>query len=166
MMHAISETLPLATTEFTNADLHSYGSQLRVIYSQVILSNSITSSNETFLFFRKIWDKDLITIQEQIYIIFLNTNNQVIGYRCLNTGTINGTLFDIRLAMACALSCLAAKIIIAHNHPSGNLRPSAGDIEITEQLKAACNLMDIKLLDHIIINPFEYYSFGDHRLVF
>jgi DNA repair protein RadC len=163
MIHSISERSALETANFT--DLHSYGSQLRLIYNQVILSTSVTSSKESYLFFRKIWDKDLISIQEQVYILFLNTNNQVISYRCLNTGTNNGTLFDIRLAMACALGCLAGKIIIAHNHPSGNLRPSAGDIETTEQLKSACLLMDIKLLDHLIINQFEFYSFGDHHMI-
>jgi DNA repair protein RadC len=152
--------------EFYDTDVHSTGSQLRVVYKQVILSLPITSSGESFRVLRKIWDDELIEIQEQVYVLFLNNNNQVICYRCLHTGTTNQTLFDIKLALACALGCLAVKVIIAHNHPSGNLRPSPGDIAITEQFKDASELMDIDLLDHLIINQNDYYSFKDNRLVF
>lgn len=140
--------------------------QLKIKYKPNSLSLPITTSKESVAALRKIWDNSLLNIQEQVYVLFLNGYNQVICYRCLNTGTSKQTLFDIKLAMACALGCLAMKVIIAHNHPNGILRPSAGDIAITEQLKAACSLMDINLIDHIIINRYDYFSFKDNRIVF
>lgn len=140
-------------------------SELKVKYNPNHLSKPITCSCETVNVLRRIWNKPLLNIQEQVYILFLNGSNQVICYRCLNTGTAHETLFDIKLALACALGCLAGKVIIAHNHPSGKLKPSKGDIDITQQLSAACRLMDIKLLDHVIINQFEYFSFADHRMM-
>ena len=158
--------LSMENSVFCETDVHSYGSQLRVVYNQVILSLPITNSKESFIVLRKIWDAELIAIQEQVYILFLNANSQLIAYRCLHTGTTSQSMFDIKLALACALGCLAKKIIIAHNHPSGNLRPSTGDILITEQLNDACELMDIDLKDHLIISANDYYSFKDNSLVF
>lgn len=137
-------------------------SELKIKYNPNLLSSPITCSKESVAVLRNIWDKALINIQEQVYILFLNGANQVICYRCLNTGSHNQSLFDLRLALACALGCLAGKVIIAHNHPSGQLRPSAGDLAITNKLKSACRLLDIELIDHIILNEQGYYSFVDN----
>lgn len=98
-------------------------------------------------------------------MLFLNATNQVISWRCINTGTGSKTLFDIKLAMACALNCMASKIIIAHNHPSGILKPSAGDIAITEKLNYAAEVLDIKLVDHLIITKKDFYSFLTNQLI-
>lgn len=141
-------------------------SELTVKYNPHALSQPITSSDDSVRVLRKIWNNDLMSMQEQMYVLFLNNANQVICYRCLNTGTSSQTLFDIKLALACALKCLASKLIIAHNHPSENLRPSKPDIMITGQLHEAAKLMDIKLIDHIILNRFDYYSFLDNGIIF
>lgn len=113
----------------------------------------------------KIWDNSLINLQEQVYALFLNHANEVISWRCLNTGAGNGTMFDLRLALACSLGCMAAKIIIAHNHPSGHLKPSYGDMQVTDRLFQASALLDIKLADHLIISQAGYYSFTDNLLL-
>jgi len=140
-------------------------SQLRVKYKEHILSHPLQTPGESFNFLIKIWDKSLINIQEQTYILFLNTTNQVISWRCINTGTGSKTLFDIKFAMACALNCMASRIILAHNHPSGILRPSSGDIEITRKLNYAADLLDIKLVDHLIVTRRNFYSFSDNDLI-
>jgi DNA repair protein RadC len=140
-------------------------SQLRVTYKEHILSHSLYSSEDSFHFFLEIWDKGLINIQEQVYILYLNAANKVISWRCLNTGTGSKTLFDMKMAMACALNCMASKIILAHNHPSGILKPSAGDIDITEKLSYAAGILDIKLIDHLIITKTDYYSFTNNKLI-
>ncbi|MBS1520276.1 MAG: JAB domain-containing protein [Bacteroidetes bacterium] len=140
-------------------------SQLRVTYKEHILSQSLQTPGESFNFLIKIWDKSLINIQEQTYMLFLNATNQVISWRCINTGTGSKTLFDIKFAMACALNCMASKVILAHNHPSGILKPSSGDIEITQKLNYAADLLDIKLVDHLIITRKNYYSFSDSDLI-
>ncbi|MEY2764107.1 MAG: hypothetical protein RLZZ205_531, partial [Bacteroidota bacterium] len=73
-----------------------------------------------------------------------------------------GTIVDIKLIMSVALKSLASGIILSHNHPSGNLDPSEEDIKITQRIKSACELLDIKLLDHIIMSPTkDYTSFAD-----
>ena len=112
-----------------------------------------------------IWDKALINLQEQVYVLFLNNANQVISWSCLNTGTADETLFDVKLALGCCLACQASKMIIAHNHPSSRLNPSYGDITVTERLNKAAATMDIKLEDHLIVTRKDYYSFRDHRLL-
>jgi DNA repair protein RadC len=125
----------------------------------------LQSSEDSYQFFLKIWDKSLMNLQEQVYVLYLNAANKVISWRCLNTGTGSKTLFDIKLAMACALNCMASKIIIAHNHPSGILRPSKGDIAITETLSRAAGLMDMKVMDHLIVNKTSYFSFAYNKLL-
>lgn len=112
-----------------------------------------------------VWDKSLIELQEQVYVIYLNEANQVISWKNLNTGTCNETMFDIKLALGCALNCMAAKLVIAHNHPSFMLKPSYADIKVTERLYKAADLLEIKLIDHLILNRQLYYSFTDHGLL-
>jgi DNA repair protein RadC len=110
--------------------------------------------------FREIWDKDLITVQEQVAVLFLNQANRPLGYRFLNTGTIKSSQVDVRLLMTIALNCMATQIVIAHNHPSGSLRPSNKDLLITHQVSEACKFFDIHLLDHIILTKDKHYSFA------
>jgi DNA repair protein RadC len=106
-------------------------------------------------------DNSLINLQEQVYALYLNSNNEVIGWRCINTGNCGETLFDLKFTLSCALSCMASNIIIAHNHPSGTLEPSLNDIQTTDRLKNAAALIDIVLLDHLIIKKTGYYSLMD-----
>ena len=74
-------------------------------------------------------------------------------------------MLDIKLLLSVALKSLASGIALIHNHPSGNLKPSKADIQITKKVKKACNYVDIVLLDHLIISKNEYYSFTDNRLI-
>jgi len=140
-------------------------SQVKVTYNPKILSPPICSSSETYRFLNKIWDKGLINLQEQVVFLFLNGNNQVITWRCINTGTDNQSLFDLKLALCIALNCAASKMIISHNHPSGPLYPSRDDINITKRMKSAGNLIDIPVVDHIIVNRANYFSFLDNDLM-
>lgn len=112
-----------------------------------------------------IWDKQVIELQEQVYVVFLNGNNEVIAWRNINTGTDNKSLFDIKIALCLALNCMSSYMIIAHNHPYGYVNPSPADITITQRLKSACNIIDIQLLDHIIVNQFNFFSFLDNGMM-
>ena len=141
-------------------------SQLQVTYHNEVLSTSLTKAADTYSFFKKIWDNGLICIQEQVYVLFLNARNEVISWRCANTGTGIETLFDIKFVLSCGLVTMAAKVIIAHNHPSGILHPSPGDISITKKFKSACDLVDIELLDHLIISDSGYFSFRQNAVKF
>lgn len=101
---------------------------------------------------------------EEFWIVYLNNSNKVIHFSQLSKGGITGTLVDVRLVLKQALELGAIGLILAHNHPSGTLKPSAADKQITEKLKKAADALDIKVLDHLIITQKEYFSFADNNI--
>ena len=139
----------------------SYINKVKVKESQRIKSSSDIA---TLLF--ESWDKNTIELHESFKVILLNNSNTVKGIFEMSSGGITGTLVDLRILFAVALKTLATCIIVCHNHPSGNLRPSHSDIILTNKIKKASELLDIKLLDHIIITPSqEYFSFSDDGIL-
>lgn len=90
-----------------------------------------------------------------------NQASQVLGYTLISEGGITETTVDVRLILQAALLTNSVSLILAHNHPSGNLKPSKLDIELTKQIKEAAKLMRINVLDHIILTSDKYYSFAD-----
>ncbi|WMI66105.1 DNA repair protein RadC [Aestuariibaculum sp. YM273] len=102
---------------------------------------------------------------EEFWIIYLNNSNKVIQKNQLSKGGITGTLVDVRLVLKTALEVGATGLILAHNHPSGTLRPSEADKQITEKLKTASQSLDIKVLDHLIITENAYFSFADEGIL-
>lgn len=103
--------------------------------------------------------------QELFHVIFLNRNHEIVGEETLFTGGVTSTIVDIKLILHTALDYLASSIIVAHNHPSGNLRPSQADIQITRRLQKALNVLEINLLDHLIITHRGYYSFYENEML-
>lgn len=97
--------------------------------------------------------------------MFLNKANKVLGIFEVSSGGISGTVADPRLIFVAALKTNCSGIIISHNHPSGNLKPSRQDEELTQKIKHAGEFLEIKLLDHIIITSEGYYSFADEGLL-
>lgn len=102
---------------------------------------------------------------EEFWIIYLNNSNKVIQKNQLSKGGITGTLVDVRLALKTALEVGATGIILVHNHPSGTLKPSNSDKQLTTKLKTAAQSLDIKILDHLIITEKAYFSFADESLL-
>ena len=102
---------------------------------------------------------------EEFWIIYLNNSNKVIEKYSLSKGGITGTLVDVRLALKKALELGATSLILAHNHPSGNLSPSNSDKQLTQKLKTAGESLDIKILDHVIVTEQSYFSFADEGLL-
>ena len=102
---------------------------------------------------------------EEFWIVYVNNSNKVIQKNQLSKGGITGTLVDVRLALKTALEVGATGIILAHNHPSGTLKPSQADIQLTKKLKTAAESLDIKVLDHLIITEKAYFSFADESLL-
>ncbi|WP_452222895.1 RadC family protein [Lacinutrix chionoecetis] len=102
---------------------------------------------------------------EEFWIIYLNNSNKVIQKNQLSKGGITGTLVDVRLALKTALEVGAVGIILAHNHPSGTLKPSQADKDLTAKLKTAAQSLDIKILDHLIVTETAYFSFADESLL-
>tara|TARA_R110000744_G_scaffold168145_2_gene285732 strand:+ start:142 stop:840 length:699 start_codon:yes stop_codon:yes gene_type:complete len=102
---------------------------------------------------------------EEFWILFLNNSNKVLHKAQLSKGGITGTLVDVRLVMKQTLELGAVAIILAHNHPSGTLSPSAADKQITQKIKTASETLDVKVLDHLIITQKSYYSFADEKIL-
>lgn len=102
---------------------------------------------------------------EEFWIVYLNNSNKVLFTGQQSKGGITGTLVDVRLVLKQALELGAVALILAHNHPSGTLKPSAADKQITRKLKTAAEALDIKVLDHLIITQKEYFSFADEGLL-
>jgi DNA repair protein RadC len=102
---------------------------------------------------------------EEFMVLYLNRALKVISHDTLSRGGVAGTVADIKIILKSALEKLAAFIIVAHNHPSGNLKPSIQDIELTRKLKAACDTIEMGLNDHLIIGENAYYSFSDEGVL-
>ena len=124
---------------------------------------AIKNSHDAHKIFFDSWDQSTIEHKETFKMLLLNRANKVLGITTISEGGLSGTVTDVRLIYQYAIKGNASGIIIAHNHPSGNISPSESDMKITNKIKEAGNLLDIQLLDHIIITPEMdlYRSFAD-----
>jgi DNA repair protein RadC len=125
----------------------------------------ISDSEDVCGVLREIWDYDTIEYQERFYALYLNRANRVLGYRIISVGGAIGTVVDIKQLIGIALKCNANAIILAHNHPSGNVKPSQTDILLTKKIQNGCNLLEIKLVDHVIMTAERHFSFSDEGLL-
>lgn len=94
---------------------------------------------------------------EEMKMLLLDRSNKALGIVTISKGGTTGTIIDVKLIMQYALKANAHRIILAHNHPSGNLNPSEADSKVTELIRKACKILNMKLLDHLIISPGETY---------
>ena len=151
----------------TNQDMKTTSSllnELSITYTKKLFSNtSITNSKAANSLIREMYQhtSSEVELKEYFFIVLLNRANEVIGYHKLSEGGICATLVDIRIAFATALKSLAVGMLLVHNHPSGNLKPSQQDIKLTKDFCKAGDLLEIKILDHLIISVEGYYSFAD-----
>lgn len=122
----------------------------------------ITSSLDAF----KLLNKKLSDLpHEEFWILLLNRANSVVKMECTSQGGISGTVVDVRLILKPAIETLASGIILCHNHPSGQLKPSEQDVSLTKKIKESTRMMDINLLDHLIIGDQKYLSFADEGIL-
>lgn len=129
---------------------------------QGVLPKQARSSKDLYALIRDVLED---AIQEEFWILFFNRANAFLGRSCLSKGGISGTMVDLKLLFKSSLDRRASGIALAHNHPSGNLKPSQADIQLTRRIMRASKLLDIKVLDHIIVSDLGYYSFIDHDLM-
>lgn len=125
----------------------------------------ISSVKDSYKLLKELWNENTIEMQEEFKVMLLNRGNKVIGIYEASAGGLTGTVADPRLILAAAIKSLAVSIILSHNHPSGNLKPSRADEELTQKIKVAANYHDIKVIDHIIITSEAYYSFAEEGLL-
>jgi len=125
----------------------------------------ISSSKQSYDVLLACWSLSTIELQEEFKVLLLNRANQILGVYPLSRGGVSATVVDAKLVYSVALKCNASSIIIAHNHPSGNLNPSEVDKSLTQKLKSAGQFLDITLLDHLIVTKEGFYSFSDNGLI-
>jgi DNA repair protein RadC len=119
----------------------------------------MTSVDEVVSTLRQVFNADTFDWKEEFILLCLNKRNALVGFYKVSSGGIGGTIADPRVIFTTALNCTATSIIIAHNHPSGNLQTSNADDSITKKIKESGEILDIKLLDHIILTDEGYYSY-------
>ena len=130
-----------------------------------VAGRQICQSSDSYKELQKVWNDD-IDLRERFIILYLNKQNKVHGFYTVSIGGVDGTVIDYKLCILPALRSMSSGMILAHNHPSNNLRPSQADIKVTKKIKEAAKFFDIAVLDHIIMTPDEgYYSFADEGML-
>lgn len=124
----------------------------------------IFGSKDSETYIRQFYFDD-IEVYESFFILLLNRNNATIGYAKISQGGVSGTVVDVKIICKYAVESLATSVILAHNHPSGNLTPSDADSQITARVKSALKTLDIQCLDHIILTADSYFSFADNGVM-
>jgi len=130
--------------------------------TEVIKRDKITVSKDVYDIMKPIL---LDLPHEEFWLLVLNRANLVIKKELISRGGVSGTVVDTKIIFKAAVENYASSIIICHNHPSGNLKPSEADIRITKNIKDAGKLMEIPLLDHLIITENGFYSFADEGVM-
>lgn len=140
--------------------------EIKLSYSRKGNSEKLVScSRDSVDVFRQHFDSDEMDYRESFFALYLNQANKVLGIRKISESGISSTVVDVRIIMQAALLCNASAVILAHNHPSGNLKPSQEDLKITKQISDGGKLLNIQLLDHLIISQNSYFSFADESLL-
>lgn len=121
----------------------------------------VTTSYEVYEILLNSWDKSKLQFAEQFKVMLLNRAARVLGICTLSTGSSSCTVVDPKLVFALALKANSGRIILAHNHPAGNLTPSKFDFDLTYKLKQGARLLEIQIEDHMIISAEGFYSFAD-----
>lgn len=134
----------------------------RRLRKEVTSKVSITSSNDAFVVLAPYLENLRV---EEFYVLLLNQKNTVIQTVRISQGGIAGTLVDVRVIFKNALDVMATSIVLAHNHPSGQLSPSQADIDLTKKIIQSGEILQIRILDHLIIGMNNYFSFADNQLI-
>lgn len=122
----------------------------------------VHSAKCIYEFLKEIWDPGTLELYESFVVLILNRANQIISYRFMSHGGISGTVVDAKLIFQFGLLSNGSAMIVAHNHPSGNLRPSENDDTLTVRLRQVGDTLDFPVLDHVIIGgQGGFYSYGE-----
>ncbi|WP_276345605.1 JAB domain-containing protein [Daejeonella sp. JGW-45] len=143
-------------------------SEVQLTYKTTVKASErpqINTSEDAHRVLQSNWNYETIEFIEEFKIILLNRANRVLGIVPISVGGTAGTIADPKVIFVSALKCNAASIVLCHNHPSGNLKASHADIELTKKLKNAGLFLDLPVLDHIILTKDGFLSFADEYLM-
>ncbi len=145
-------------------------SEIEIVYKRKVTAKmserpQVSTSTDCYEVLKHYWDDDKINLLEEFKVLFLNRSHRVLQILSVSSGGLTGTVADTRLILATALKLGSCALVLAHNHPSGSLKPSRADEDLTKKIKYAAQYHDIIVLDHIIITGEGYLSFGDEGLL-
>jgi DNA repair protein RadC len=152
----------------TLQEMMSHVAEVELVYRSKVKASDrplISSSSDAYDLLKELWEEGKMDLVEQFKVLFLNRANRVLCLYNVSSGGITGTVADPRLIYTAALKVNAVSIVLSHNHPSGSLKPSRQDEELTQKIKSAGSFLDIKVLDHVILSSEGYYSFADEGLL-
>jgi len=138
--------------------------QVELIYRNKVKAADrpkVTNSKDAYKLFLSTWDENKIELVESFQIMLLDRRNTCLGISEISTGGVNSCIADPKIIFATALKSRACNLILAHNHPSGDIVPSNADMMVSRKIKQGAGLLDIQVLDHLIVTPDQYYSFAD-----
>lgn len=157
--------LPLYFHQFAGAFMSLYNiAEIELIYKRGCKASErpqITNAEQAYNLLLDQWDENKLEFIEQAKMLLLNRANRVLGITTLSTGGVAGTVIDPKLVFVTALKANASAIILAHNHPSGNLKPSPQDEHLTHKMMEAGKLLDIQVIEHLITTDEGFYSFAE-----
>lgn len=134
--------------------------------ADIALKPKLYTPDEVAAYLRSIWDMDEIELCETFYILLLNNGRVCLGWSRISSGSKTATIVDLPKVITLALLGNATNIIVAHNHPSGQLKASRADIDITKRIAQALKFHDITLDDHVLITRTEHFSFRENNLLY
>lgn len=141
-------------------------SKIELFYkNKTNLDIRVNTPHEAYNIFMNNWDDGRIDLLEEGKVLYLGPSNKVISLYELSRGGVCGTVMEPKHIILGALQQNASKIVLAHNHPSGNLKPSQADNYLTEKINQATKFFDLKLVDHIVLCRHGFYSFSDDGLI-
>jgi DNA repair protein RadC len=144
-------------------------SDIKLAYTPKLKPNErqkCASSRQLYEAFSSKYEKDTIYYKETFKAIYLDSRLGIIGITTISEGGMSGCVVDVRIIAQAALLSHASFVAVCHNHPGGSVEPSRQDDSLTEKIKNALELLDIKLIDHLIITDCCYYSYADERRIF
>ena len=142
--------------------------EVKLIYqtgTETSLKPVLCSPAETYNYLMSIWNKDKLELQEEFKVLLFNNAMRCLGWYNVSSGGKTSTIVEISHVLSAALLGNAHSIILAHNHPSGQLKASSADIKLTNRIYDGLKNIGITLHDHLIITRSDYYSFNDHNLI-
>lgn len=151
--------------DFTNP---SSVQEVEIIYSGAVPQSplkKIQSSEDAYRVLLPLFDPRKIALKEFFYVLLLNKANVCLGFSKVGVGALDGVVVGVKEIFQLAILSNAAGLILCHNHPSGNLKASQADIQLTQKIKSGCKYFDLTLLDHLIVTPTGYYSLNDEGLI-
>jgi DNA repair protein RadC len=139
--------------------------EVKVQYSKKIIGK-VSNSQSAVDYCKSIPEfENRMEYQEVFAAVYIDTGNNILCHQIIGIGSISAAMADIRIIMSTALKTLATNILLVHNHPSGNLKPSDADIKLTKEIKNAALFFKIEVIDHIILTKESYYSFADNCIL-